>query len=185
MPATEARNIENGINLDVLQETVNTVKNDPEMAECKFHAHNDWLEASHNRTTISSFYGAKQEIDHEKKFQLDADEPPILAGSDKGATPVEHLLHALASCVTSSIVAHGAVEGIHIDAIESDVEGDMDLKGYLGMSQDVPRGYKVIRLNMKVRSEADPEKLRELADFSPVLNTLKNGVQLEVNIEKM
>ncbi len=73
----------NGINLDVLLETVTAIKNDPELGRCKFRASNKWLGAAHNCTTVTGFYGAKQEIDHKQKFELHADEPAILAGQSR------------------------------------------------------------------------------------------------------
>lgn len=90
----------NGINLNVLKETVQAIQKDPDLGKCHFHAHNKWIDAAHNTTTVSGFYGAKQEHAHKQPFELHADEPLILAGNDDGANPVEHLLHALASCVT-------------------------------------------------------------------------------------
>ena len=133
MQAAESSNRVNGINLNVLKETVSAIQGDPELGKCKFRARNKWIDANHNCTTISGFYGAKQEIAHKQEFELHADEPPILAGNDEGANPVEHLLHALASCVTTSMVAHAAVRGIHIEELESKLEGDIDLRGFLGL----------------------------------------------------
>src|SRR2546427_13301566 len=102
----------NGINLDVLLGTVNAVKNDPELGRCKFRATNKWVGAAHNCTTVKGFHAAKQDIDHKQQFELHCGEPAILAGEDDGANPVEHLLNALAGCVTTSMVAHAAVRGI-------------------------------------------------------------------------
>ena len=102
----------NGINLDVLLGTVNAIKKDPDLGRCRFRASNKWIGAAHNCTTVTGFYAAKQEIDHKQKFEMHADEPAILAGEDAAANPVEHLLTALASCVTTSMVAHAAIRGI-------------------------------------------------------------------------
>ncbi|REJ83091.1 MAG: OsmC family peroxiredoxin [Planctomycetota bacterium] len=174
----------NGITLQVLQETVNAIKNDPELGACKFRAANKWVDANHNCTTVTGFYGAKQEIDHKQKFELHADEPPILAGQDDGANPVEHLLHALASCVTTSMVAHAAVRGIKIEELESELEGDIDLRGFLGLSSDVPKGFTNIRVKFKVKTdEGNLAKLKSLASFSPVYNTLSNGVRVDIDVE--
>ena len=107
----------NGINLDILNETVSAIQEDPDLGKCKFRARNKWIGGNHNCTTISGFYGAKQEMTHKQAFELHADEPPILAGEDEGANPVEHLLNALAGCVTTGIVAHAAVRGIHIEEL--------------------------------------------------------------------
>ena len=115
---------------------------------------------------------------------MDADEPAILAGDDQGANPVEHLLHALASCLTTSMVAHAAVRGIEIEELESELEGDIDLRGFLGLSMGVPKGYTDIRANFRVKAKPeDVEKIRELAKFSPVFNTITDGADVAVNVE--
>ncbi len=174
----------NGVDIDVLQSTVGYVKQDPDLAKCRFHVTNKWVGGNHNRTTISSFYGAKQETEHQHIFELDADEPPILAGHDEAPNPVEHLLNALASCVTTSMVAHAAVRGISIRQLESEVEGDIDLSGFLGINPDVPKGYTDIRVKFKVDTDAENlGKLKSLAEFSPVFNTLTNGVNVDIQVE--
>ncbi len=173
----------NGIEVDTLSETVDAIKSDPELAACRFHATNKWVAGNHNRTTVVEFYGAKEEIPHKQAFELEADEPPILAGEDNGANPVEHLLHALVSCVTTAMVAHAAVRGIPIRSLESEVEGEIDLRGYLGLSKAVPRGYTDLRVNFKV--DADPKdygRLKELAEYSPVFNTIRNGARVEIQV---
>ncbi len=183
---TTAENVDrvNGINLNVLKETVSAIQGDPELGKCKFRARNKWIDANHNRTTITGFYGAKQEMTHKQEFELHADEPAILAGEDEGANPVEHLLNALASCVTTAMVAHAAVRGIHIEALESELEGDIDLNGFLGLDANVPKGYTNIRVKFKVKTdEENIEKLKKLAAFSPVYNTLINGTKVDIDIE--
>ncbi len=176
----------NGFDLDVLKGLLDAVAKDPEMGRCKFRARNKWVNAGQNRTSVSGFYGAKEEIPHKQTFELLADEPAILAGSDGAASPVEHLLHALASCVTTSLVAHAAVRGIHIQELESELEGDMDLSGFLGINENVPKGYTAIRMKLRVKSdEENLERLKELAAFSPVYNTLLNGAQVDLTIEPL
>ncbi|MFZ5532250.1 MAG: OsmC family protein [Pseudomonadota bacterium] len=163
--------------------TVNAIKDDPELGACRFRARNAWLGGNHNRSTVTGFYGAKQEIAHKQTFTMDADEPAILAGNDAGANPVEHLLHALASCLTTSMVAHAAVRGIEIEELESELEGDIDLRGFLGLAADVPKGYTEIRARFRVK--AKPENLariRELANFSPVFNTISQGARVAVEV---
>jgi uncharacterized OsmC-like protein len=176
----------NGVDLDTLSATVLAIQAEPELGASKFRAHNDWLGGNHNRSTVTGFYGAKQEIAHQQTFTMDADEPAILAGHDQGANPVEHLLHALASCLTTSMVAHAAVRGIVIEDLESDFEGDLDLRGFLGLALDVPKGYTQIRANFRVRAKPeDLPKLRELAKFSPVYNTVRKGTDIVLSIEPM
>jgi len=174
----------NGIDMDTLQGTVQAIQQNPELGSCRFRARNTWLGGNHNCSTITGFYGAGQEIAHKQSFELHADEPPILAGSDDGANPVEHLLNALAACVTTSMVAHAAVRGIHIEELESELEGDIDLRGFLGLSDDVPKGYTDIRVKFKVKADVDNmERLKRLTSYSPVLNTITQGANVAIQVE--
>ena len=176
----------NGIHMETLQGTVNAIQQKPELGQCKFRARNTWLGGNHNCTTITGFYGAKQEIAHKQPFELHADEPAILAGNDEGANPVEHLLNALAACVTTSMVAHAAVRGIHIEELESELEGDIDLRGFLGLADDVPKGFTEIRMNFKVKADVDNmEGLKRLTTYSPVFNTITQGANVDIEVDAM
>jgi uncharacterized OsmC-like protein len=174
----------NGIHMETLQGTVNAIEQDPDLGACKFRARNTWLSGNHNRTTVTGFYGAKQEIAHKQQFELHADEPPILAGNDEAANPVEHLLNALAACVTTSMVAHAAVRGIHIEELESELEGDIDLRGFLGLDSEVPKGFTDIRIGFKVKADVDNmERLKRLTAYSPVFNTITQGARVDILVE--
>lgn len=174
----------NGVDLGTLKGTIQAVADDAELGKCHFRASNSWMGGTRNRTRVSGFYGAKQEIPHKQDFTLDADEPAILAGGDDGANPVEHLLNALAACMTTSMVAHAAVQGIHIESLQSELEGDLDLRGFFGLSDEVPRGYTDIRVRFKVRAEPhELERLQQLTAFSPVLNTITHGAHVSVQVE--
>lgn len=176
----------NGIHMETLLGTVNAIEQEPELGASKFRASNVWLGGNRNQSTITGFYGAKQEIAHKQKFVLDADEPPILAGNDDGANPVEHLLNALAACVTTSMVAHAAVRGIRIEALESELEGDIDLRGFLGLADDVAKGFTDIRIRFKVKADVrNLERLKRLTAFSPVLNTITKGATVDIQVEAM
>jgi uncharacterized OsmC-like protein len=183
---SNAENRVNGVNLEILKGTVQAIADDPGLGKCHFRATNAWHGGTDNRTTVSGFYGAKQEIPHKQQHIMRADEPQILAGGDEGANPVEYLLSALAACVTTSMVAHAAVRGIHIDSLESELEGDIDLNGFLGLSDSTPKGYTDIRVRFRVETDADNlEQLKELSSFSPVLNTLTHGTNVSIELERM
>ena len=183
---TTSDNAVNGVDLDILGGTVQSIVNDPALGKCRFRATNAWHRGTDNRTTVTGFYGAKQEIQHQQQYVMRADEPAILAGGDEGANPVEYLLGALASCVTTSMVAHAAVRGIHIHALESELEGDIDLNGFLGISDSTPKGYTDIRVRFRVATDADNlELLKELSAFSPVLNTLTQGTNVSIVLKRM
>ena len=184
MEAVATRNRLNGIDLGVLSDTVNAIKEDPGLGKCRFRATNQWVNGAYNRTTVSDFFGAKQDMTHKEPFELHADEPPILAGGDEAPNPVEHLLHALASCLTTSMVAHAAVNGIQIMDLEAELEGDIDLNGFLGLDPEVPKGYTDIRVTYHVKTDSENlAKLKRLCAFSPVYNTLLNGVHVDLQVE--
>jgi uncharacterized OsmC-like protein len=118
-----------------------------------------------------------------------AAEPDILLGRDKGANPVEHLLHALASCVTTSMVYHAAARGIAVEWVESSLEGDLDLQGFLGLDPSVRNGYQQIRMKLRIKGDLSDEQLRELSSlgptFSPVYDSIAKGVPISVSAERM
>ncbi len=187
--STKVQTKVNGVDLQQLFETIEAIKQTPELANFRFRATNQWIDGGHNRTTIKNFYGTNQDIEHKEPFVLDADEPPVLLGLDRGANPVEHLLNALAGCVTSAIVYHAAAKGIRIDEIESTLEGDIDLHGFLGMDPDTPRGYQEIRISYRIKADVPDEELQELVDlgpsFSPVFDTVTRAVPVKVTAAKM
>lgn len=183
----ETINTVNGVNVNELFGTIDAVKKSPVIATFKFKADNQWIDGGHNRTTIKNFYGTQQNHERREPFVLDADEPPLLLGNDMGPNPVEYALTALASCVTTSIVYHAAAKGITIRSLESRLEGDIDLQGFLGIKDDVPRGYKEIRMFVKIDADASPEKLEEIVQlgptYSPVFDTITRAVPVKVKIE--
>lgn len=184
MAAPKTLNTVNGIDMDILHETVGKIQREPEMGKSKFRVNNKWINGDQNCSTVSDFVSGNQQISHKTTFKLCADEPAMLAGQDKDANPVEYLLSSLASCVTTSIVAHAAVNGINIEELESQVEGDIDIRGFLGLAADVPKGFSNIRIKFKVKADTDDmEKLKKFAQFSPVYNTITKGAKVDVQIE--
>jgi uncharacterized OsmC-like protein len=184
MPTMVSENKLNGVALDVLKETVSAIQKDPGLPQCKLRAHNRWIEGTQNCTSISDYYAAREEQRHQQPFELAVDEPPLLAGSDQAPGPVEYLLNALAGCITTSMVAHAAVRGIKIEELESVVEGDIDLRGFLGLANEVPKGFTNIRARFKVKTDApNLERLKQLAEFSPVYNTISRGARVDIQVE--
>lgn len=178
----------NGVKVDELLGTIDAVKKAPVIATFRFRVENQWQDGGHNRTTINNFYGTQQDHEHQQSFVLDADEPPLLLGRDKGPNPVEYLLTALASCVTTSIIYHAAARGVTIHSMESRLEGDIDLQGFLGIKDDVPRGYKEIRMVIDIDADATPEELEEIVKlgptYSPVYDTITRPVPVSVQLKK-
>jgi uncharacterized OsmC-like protein len=178
----------NGVAVDQLFSTIDAVKSTPSIAKFKFRVHNQWNTGSQNCSTIAGFSGANQELGHPHPFSLQADEPAILLGKDLAANPVEYLLHALASCVTTSMVYHASARGIRIDQIESSFEGDLDLRGFLELDPAVRKGYQGIRARFKISANVADDQLQEIIGLgtghSPVYDSLLNGVPIAVTAER-
>lgn len=178
----------NGVDVDRLFGTIDAIKKTPTIAKFNFRIQNQWLDGAHNRSEVRGFYGAGQDIDHPTRFVLDADEPDILLGQSKGANPVEYLLHALAACVTTSMVYHAAAKGVEIKEVESYIDGDIDLHGFLGLREGVRRGFEAIRMRFKIKADVTDEQLQEIVKlgptFSPVFDSVTNGVPVTVTAER-
>ena len=176
----------NGVNVDGLSATVDAIKAAPAIAKLSFRVHNQWKGAGENCSTVDGFYGAGQERRRDKPFFLKADEPPVLIGGDAAANPVEDLLHALASCLTTSMVYHAAARGIRIEQVESVFEGDLDLRGFLDLDRDVRKGYQAIRVHFRIKADAPEEQLQEIVRLgtghSPVFDSLTRGVPVSVHV---
>lgn len=176
----------NGINVAALYDTIDAVKATPAIADFRFRVKNRWMGADCNRTTITGFRGACAEQTHAMgPFEMENGEPPILLGAGAAANPVEYVLHALAGCLTTTMAYHAAARGVVIEDIQSELEGELDLRGFLGLSNKVRKGFQTVRVRMQVRSDADAEMLRALAQYSPVYDIVSNSLPVEVTVEKM
>jgi uncharacterized OsmC-like protein len=182
--ATDA--VRNGVDTAKLFATLDAVKAQPEAAAFQFRASNRWISGTHSRTTIHEFYGVGQEHNHVRTFTHDVDHPMVLVGSDEAPTPVEFLLHALAGCLTAGIGNIAAARGIKLTEVESTLEGDIDLLGILGLDEKVRNGYQQIRVQFRVKGDADDATLRDLVDRSrqrsAVFDVLTNGVPVSIEV---
>jgi len=176
----------NGVNVDKIFETIDSIKDNSDIAKFRFKATNKWVKGGENRTTINEFYGACKTHTRSKPFEFVKDEPPVLLGEDHGANPVEYALSALAGCLTTSLVYHAAAKGIKIDQVESTLEGNLDLRGFLGMDENIRNGYESIQVNFKIKSDASKEQLEELVQLakkrSPVCDIISNPTPVNVGL---
>jgi uncharacterized OsmC-like protein len=175
----------NGVNVTKLAATIRAIETQPELAGFKFRTRNQWDNGGHNVATVDSFYGTCQEMEHKKPFILHADEPAVLLGEDNGANPVEYVLAGLSGCMTTTLAYHAAGRGLTLESIESEYEGDIDLRGMLDLDPNCRSGYREIRVKFKVKGDADEATIRELVQKSPVFDTLANPVKIKIEIEKI
>ncbi len=180
-----ATNTLNGMDVDQAVATIRAISDDPEIARFRFRARNRWITGGENRSTIKDFYGAKAEdTSRAEAWEFTNGEPPVLLGHNEGANPVEFLLHALAGCVTTTFVLHAMARGIKVNALSTELEGDIDLHGLLGMNDAVNPGYEEIRIRMQVDADCSDAALADLMAYaqahSPVCNTICRPVPVKV-----
>jgi uncharacterized OsmC-like protein len=176
----------NGVNTPALLETIGVVAQQSELAKFQFRASNQWIAGTHSRSSMTGFFGAGGEHSHLADYTADGDHPAVLCGADQGPTPIEWVLHALATCLTAGIANIAAARGITLKRVESKVEGDIDLRGILGLSQQVRNGYQNVRISFEIEGDASPEKLREIVEQSrsrsAVFDIMTNGVPVAVSV---
>jgi uncharacterized OsmC-like protein len=187
MTTTVQRPARNGVDVPTLFATLDAVKGAPQIAQFQFRTTNEWVSGTHNRSKIQGFYGAGQEdTSRTEPFVYDADHPTVLVGTNQGPTPVEFLLHAIAACLTSGLANIAAARGITLRRVASTVEGDIDLLGIFGLSDEVRNGYRQIRVRFDVDGDAPPEKLAALVEQSrrrsAVYDVLTNGTDVQIDV---
>jgi uncharacterized OsmC-like protein len=177
----------NGIDTPNLFATIDFVAGQPEMAKFQFRARNEWIGGTHSQSTMLGFHGAGQELKHVKAYVADSDHPGILCGDDTAPTPVEWLLHGLAGCLMAGVANIAAARGIKLTKVQCSVDGDIDLRGILGISDEVRNGFQNIAVAFEIEGDAPAEKLEQLVDQararSAVFDVLTNGVPVSVGIK--
>ena len=176
----------NGVDVPNLFATINAVGAQPELAKFRFRATNRWVVGTHSRTTIEQFSGAGGDHAHVQTYAYDADHPAVLVGADEAPTPVEFLLHALGACLMAGVANIASARGVTLTSVESSIEGDIDLRGILGLSDEVRNGYQQVRATFRIKGDASPEVLREIVAQSrarsAVYDVLTNGVDVQVDV---
>jgi len=177
----------NGVDVEQLVHTVVAIREQPDLARFTFRARTEWQNGGHSRTTIRGFYGAgTEDTSRTAPFVLEGDEPPVLLGSNQGPNAVEAVLHALASCLAVGFVYNAAAQGIRVESLDFDVEGDLDLHGFLGLSDEVRPGYQGVKVIYRAKTDAPREKVEALCEYvqrtSPVLDILRNPVPVSVTL---
>jgi uncharacterized OsmC-like protein len=179
-------NARNGVDVDALFGTINVVKGQPELAQFTFRASNTWVDGTYSRTTFGTFSGAGGDHEHKATYTAGGDHPMVLTGADEAPTPVEHLLHAIACCLTAGIANVAAARNVPLRSVTSTVEGDIDLQGILGLSDEVRNGYQGIRVHFEIDSPAPAEAVRAVVAQSQarsaVFDVLTNGTSVAVSV---
>jgi uncharacterized OsmC-like protein len=177
----------NGVDTDALFGALDAVKAQPEAAKFQFRARNEWISGTHSKSTIYDFFGLGEEQTHVESHSYEADHPMQLVATDKAPTPAEHLLHALAACITAGIGNVAAARGIALSRVESVVTGDIDLVGLLGIDPTVRNGYQAIEVKLTIEGDASAEELKRVVERSvarsAVFDMLTNGTKVSIDVD--
>ena len=183
-----ATTILNGLDVDQLSGTMDAVTANPSLARFQFRAGHEWIDGTYSRTTIKDFYGVGQEdASRTEPFTVDSDEPPVLLGQNRAPNASEYVLHALAACLTGTIVLHAAARGLALESLEATIEGDLDAQGVLGLNDNVRPGYERIRVMIKVTGDFDDDQLAEIAGltrYSPVRDVISSPVPIAIDLAR-
>jgi uncharacterized OsmC-like protein len=173
----------NGVNAEALRGTIAFLGENPDLAQFKFRARNRWIEGSLNEATIDSFHALGEEQSRERPHVVQADQPTLILGKDLAPNPVENLLAALSSCIATTAVYHAAANGETVEELTSEIEGAINVQGFMGIDPDVRAGFNEITVKVRAKSSANEQRLMELISKSPVLDVLRHGTQVNVTVE--
>jgi len=179
----QKKDMTNGVDVGQVMNVIGAIEADAGYAKFQWRATNQWINGGLSRSRVKDFFaGNAEDTTREEAFTLDADEPAIAAGQNSAPNSMEYVLHALATCLTGTLVYHASVRGIRIEAVESSYKGDMDVRGLFGLADDVRKGFDKVTVNMRVKSEASVEELTELAMYSPVYEMVSRSVPVEFTL---
>jgi len=181
--AEKLDHVVNGVDTARIVELATDMVQDENYGKFRFRADNGWINGSRSRTSIKNFYaGNDEQTERAQTLTVDADQPVFLAGENTAPNAVEHYLNSLVSCINTTVVAHASVQGILIEALDISAEGEMDARGFFGVSDDVNRGYNKVNVDIRARTSADETTLRKLIGYSPVYEMVSRAIPVEVNI---
>ena len=161
MPST-ATPVDNGVNVEFLLTACQMLTDQPEGANFKWRVTNTWVNGTHSHTSVDGFFGLGAEQAHRAKFEFDGDHPELFSSEDQGPTPVEMLLVSLASCLTAGVAAVAQNREIQLKSVAATLEGDMDVRGILGVDPDVRNGFSKIKVSYAIDADASPEDIKAL-----------------------
>jgi uncharacterized OsmC-like protein len=178
--------VDNGVNVDALLEARTALTDAPEAAQFTWRANCTWVNGTHSRTSVEGFFGLGAEQHHKTTFSFDADHPELFASEDHGPTPVEIVLVGLASCLTAGVASVAQNREIQLRSVSATLEGDMDLRGILGIDSDVRNGFNSIKVTYQIDADASPEELQALVaqsqKRSAVYDIITNPTNVTVEV---
>ncbi len=155
-----ANRVINGIDLDAVDAMLERVRTDPQCGHAGFKVKTEWKGQARSESTVEAFSCAGVPI--ARNFTIVADEPRELLGTDTGPNPQELLLSALNACMVVGYVSHAAARGIRLDSVRIETDGELDLRGFFGIDEGVPPGYRRINYTVRLEGDGTPAQYEEI-----------------------
>ena len=186
MTAVTAAVVDNGVNVDALLGVRDALPDAPEIAQFQWRSTTSWVNGTHSRSEVETFFGFGEEQRHRRTFAFDIDHPLQFAAQDNGITPVEYVLVALGGCLTAGIAAVAQQRQIQLRLVEASVTAEMDIQGILGADPDVRNGFSGVRVDYRIDADASPADIEALVaqsqKRSAVYDILTNPTNVSVTV---
>lgn len=169
----------NGIDLDAVHEKVEAIGRDPALANVQFRVSTHWAGQTRSESRVTGCRIAGEEV--KRDFRILADEPVDLLGTDTAPNPQELLMSAVNACMMVGYVAQAALRGIRLERCMIETEGELDLRGFLGLDENIPAGYRRIDFAVTLEGDGTPDQYREIHEA--VLATSPNFFNLARPVE--
>lgn len=170
----------NGIDTDALKEVMGEVSKDPSVGIVKFQVQTSWQGQTRSETQIDGYEIGGQKVN--RKFSITIDEPEELLGENTSANPQEYLMAALNACVMNTYVIASAMKGIRLEKVEIETEGELDLRGFLGIDKSVKPGYEELQYTVRIKGDGTKEQFEEIhksvMSTSPNYYNIANAIRL-------
>jgi uncharacterized OsmC-like protein len=174
--------VDNGVNVEFLQNARGILAEQPEAANFEWRVTNKWVHGTHSQSSVKGFFGLGAEQSHKGEFLFEGDHPEAFAAEDQGATPVEVLLVSLASCLTAGVAAVAQNREIQLRSVEATLQGDMDVRGILGVDPEVRNGFSQIKITYKIDADATPDEIKALVAQSQKRSAVYDIVTNPTNV---
>ncbi|WP_255191290.1 OsmC family protein [Natronobeatus ordinarius] len=177
--------VKNGVDVQQLGDAIDAITENPDVGQFRFFAETEWTDGLKCVTSIDEFDQAGERIRTEE-FRVEGDEPEQILGERTAPNAVELLLAALGSCLSVGYAAHAAAMDIELDDLRFELEGDVDLRGFLGIDEDTRPGYNEVTCTTHLETDASEDQLDELKErveaTSPLIDIVANEVPVKTEL---
>lgn len=179
---TMARPVDNGVNVGALLDARDALTAAPEAARFQWRATCRWIRGTHSQSSVEGFFGLGDQQKHKTEFTFDTDHPEVFASEDHGATPVELVLAGLAGCLTAGVASVAQMRDIQLRSVKATVEGNMDLRGILGIDSDVRNGFDGITVTYEIDADATPDEIKAVVAQSQKRSAVYDAITNPTNV---